>query len=74
MIYDGLPDMSCPGIVQQNFGSADLEQGYLAFLSTDIDGTFLIKIDDGTIYLCDPSNRVEDSFEELIEKLLVQGG
>lgn len=69
--YDDVPDdMPCLGIVQQNIKSPLLSKGFLAFLTTDIDGEFFIRIEDGTIYLRDVSNKVADSFEELIEKLL----
>ena len=69
-IYDQPDDVPCLGVVQQNVKSPLLERGYLRFLSTDIDGTFLIKVSDGTVFLNDDSTPVAESFEHLIEKLL----
>ena len=69
-VYDEPEDSSCLGVVQQNLGTEHLSQGYLAFLSTDIDGMFLMNIENGTIHQNSPNNEVADSFETLIEKLL----
>ena len=65
-------DASCLGIVQQNMASSLLTQGFLAVLSTDIDGTFYLNLNDGSAYLNGPDSRIADSFEELIYKLLEQ--
>lgn len=71
-IYEEPVDSACLGIVQQNAGTLLLRQGYLAFLSTDVDGTFLLKLTDGSVFLNDPEVKVADSFEDLIEKLLTE--
>ena len=52
-IYEEPIDSVCLGIVQQNAGTPLLRQGYLAFLSTDVDGTFLMKLANGSAYLND---------------------
>ena len=69
-IYDEPDDMACLGIVQQNVLSPLLAQGFLAVLSTDIDGTYLLKLEDGSVYLNDPESKVADSFEDILRILI----
>jgi len=69
-IYDVPPDHACLGIVHQNAGEQHLSDGYLAFLSTDIDGLFMFRLSDGSVYLNGPDQRVAESFEALVVSLV----